>query len=234
MALSPRVKNILLRLGSTIYQVIALSVTCVVIWVVAAFVLPYVKLNGERAEVKSGIEIFIKSNGVHTDFVVPARNEIINWKVLFPTKTFEQVDTSAAYLGFGWGDKGFYLNTPTWDDLTFSTAFNAAFGLGESAMHLTYYEKKPPVEKSCKKIVLSESEYKQLVVYIINSFEREKEKFFLIDHPGYSRTDNFYEAVGTYNLVQTCNQWTGNGLRAIGYPIGIWTPMESGIIGQIP
>jgi hypothetical protein len=34
-----------------------------------------------------------------------------------------------SYVSFGWGDKGFYLDTPSWAELQPSTAFVAAFGL---------------------------------------------------------------------------------------------------------
>ena len=47
-------------------------------------------------------------------------------------------DSTAEYLAFGWGDKGFYLDTPEWSDLKASTAFKAAFALGNSAMHTTF------------------------------------------------------------------------------------------------
>jgi hypothetical protein len=54
------------------------------------------------------------------------------------------------YLAFGWGDKGFYLNTPEWADLKVSTALNAAFGLSSSAIHSTFY-KKLRENETCKK-----------------------------------------------------------------------------------
>lgn len=43
------------------------------------------------------------------------------------------------YLSVGWGDKGFYLDTPTWAEPETFTAFKAVFLVSESAMHCTYY-----------------------------------------------------------------------------------------------
>jgi hypothetical protein len=136
--LSDRTKNILLRVFRAIYRTVAITVCVVVFWLGAAFALPYLKVNSDRKPVKDGIEIFVKSNGVHTDFVLPSENKIMSWKALFPARTFEKVDSSSQWLAFGWGDKGFFLDTPTWAELKFSTAFKAAFWLGSSAMHLTY------------------------------------------------------------------------------------------------
>jgi len=57
---------------------------------------------------------------------IPTQNEFIDW-----TTKVSPDDTKGKkkgdWLAFGWGDKGFYLNTPTWADLKFSTAVKAAF-----------------------------------------------------------------------------------------------------------
>ncbi|HEY1040047.1 MAG TPA: DUF2459 domain-containing protein, partial [Bacteroidia bacterium] len=89
------------------------------------------------------IAIYVQGNGVHTDIIVPVQSEIINWNDTFAVNTFERADTGYRYISFGWGDKGFYLDTPTWDDLKFSTAFKAAFFMSSTAMHVTYRKKEP-------------------------------------------------------------------------------------------
>ncbi|MCX6294947.1 MAG: TIGR02117 family protein [Bacteroidetes bacterium] len=179
------------------------------------------------------MEIFIQSNGVHTDIVMPVKSELINWNELLPYSDFVNADSSFQYIGMGWGDKGFYLDTPEWNDLKFSTAFNAAFGLGKTAMHVTYKYKKPIINERCKKIVISKENYKLMIDYIISSFRLEKNKIILIAHAGYTQQDRFYEGKGTYNIFKTCNVWTGKGLKTAGVKIGIWTPFQSGIIEHI-
>ena len=69
----------------------------------------------------------------------------------------------------GWGDKGFYLDTPSWADLKFSTAFKAVFGINTAAIHATYY-KELKENELCKKIEISKEQYKDLVAYIQKSF----------------------------------------------------------------
>ena len=44
------------------------------------------------------------------------------------------------FVGLGWGDKGFYLETPTWADLKTSTALKAVSGYNTTAMHVTFYK----------------------------------------------------------------------------------------------
>ena len=203
------------------------------IYLFCSFILPKIKVNTEYKQASTGVEIFIKSNGVHTDFVVPVKTSEMNWYNHFPASTFESVDTNYQYISMGWGDKGFFLNTPTWADLKFSTAFKAAFFLSSTAMHVTYIRNKPDTNELCKKIVLSQSEYKILVDYIKSSFETLKNKPQLINHVGYSEQDNFYEANGTYSFLKTCNVWTGQGLKKVGVKIGIWTPFHRSIIEEL-
>jgi len=49
----------------------------------------------------------------------------------------------------------------------------------------------------------------------------------------YGRTDAFYEATGRYGLFFTCNQWTGQALRASGVPMPAWTPFDFNITWQL-
>lgn len=52
----------------------------------------------------------------------------MDWSQKIPFSQTKGKSTDFNYIAFGWGDKGFYLDTPTWADLKFSTAFKAAFG----------------------------------------------------------------------------------------------------------
>lgn len=202
-------------------------------WLFAAFLLPYFRTSPEIVKEKKIHTIFIRSNGVHTDFVMPVKSDFINWNELLPYSDFKNADETFEYISFGWGDKGFYINTPTWADLKFSTAFNAAFGLGGTAMHVTYNRAEPKENEKCKKLQISDRQYKLLINYIKGSFQKKDSKFILIDHAGYYDNDRFYEAHGTYNFIKTCNVWTGRGLKTIGEKTGIWTPLAKSILQNI-
>ncbi len=202
-------------------------------YLLLAFWLPYLKVNSDWQKPEKGIEIFVESNGVHTDFVMPVKTEAVNWFQKFPCCDFEKVDTSYAYVATGWGDKGFFLDTKTWGDLKFSTAFNAVFGLGTTAMHVRYIRGCLKEDESTKRLVISSDQYKKLVEYILASFKKQENKIMHIKHPGYWSNDTFYESEGHYSLFKTCNVWTCNGLKHIGVKIGIWSPFEQGIIEHL-
>jgi uncharacterized protein (TIGR02117 family) len=177
-------------------------------------------------QVESDITIYIRTNGVHTDFVLPTNRSEIDWFQYIKAGDFKQV-VDPTYITFGWGDKGFYLETPEWSDLKASTAFKALFFLSSTAMHVSFLSSEPALDKDCKKLVVSEYQYSKLIEYIISSFKRNNAgEFILIPDKGYGDNDNFYEANGTYSFIKTCNTWLNNGLKQIGVKTAIWTPFD--------
>lgn len=130
----------------------------------------------------------------------------------------------------GWGDKGFYLETPTWADLKVSTAVRAAFGLSTTALHTTYY-KTMLESQDCRKIVISKKHYLQLVKYINSSFDMEQDgsPTLVQSDVRYGLSDAFYEAKGSYSLFTTCNTWANSALKSCGQKACVWTPFDTGI-----
>lgn len=226
MLLLKRSFRILLRLA-------LLFIGLVLLYLLCAWLLPKIPVNNDFVQPSSGVVIYIESNGVHTDVVVPVKNEQMDWTKHVPYSDFEQADTTYSWVAFGWGDKGFYLDTPTWADLKFSTAFKAVFFLGSTAMHITC-KQDPPQHENVRKLVLTQEQYKKLVDYITGSFQKGPDgRFIRIEHPGYSDHDCFYEAHGTYSFLNTCNEWTGNALEQSHVKVGFWTPLDSGVFEQL-
>ncbi len=175
--------------------------------------------------------IYIKTNGVHTDLVLPLKTEVLDWSKEIRFANAHLPDTGhIQYLAMGWGDKGFYLQTPTWADLKFSVAFKAAFALSTTAIHATFYDKLTE-NASCKKILISRSAYTRLVQYISNSFQRDAAGHFIpiATNAHYSNADAFYEANGSYSMLHTCNTWANNALKSSGQKACLWTPFDTGI-----
>lgn len=202
----------------------------IVLYILLGVVLPFVQIAEKEVSEPKNMPIYIYTNGMHTDLVVPIKTEIIDWsqKILFEN-TLSKI-TDYQYVGIGWGDKGFYLETPTWADLKISTALKAAFWLSESAMHCTFYDKIIENE-DCKKIMLTEQQYQDLVNFIQNQFDQdEKGNFIFIKTDAvYGENDAFYDAKGKYNLTRTCNTWVNDGLKVAGQKAALWTPTDTGI-----
>lgn len=200
-----------------------------VAYVFLAFVIPYIPVNSNHVETSQDVTVYIKTNGVHTDIVVPVKTEYMDWSQKIKFERTKAQDSSAQYLGFGWGDKGFYLDTPEWSDLKFSTAFVAAFGIGSSAMHATFY-KHIDQSADCVKINISAAEYKKLIAFIEDRFQHDDNgNPIWIDATTYGENDSFYEAKGSYSFFYTCNTWANNALKAMDQKAALWTPTDFGI-----
>ena len=208
-----------------------LGIVCfLLVYILISFGLSKIEVNSDVTDDKKEIEIFIRTNGVHTDIVVPIKNDIKDWSKEIQFQKTKSKDSAMNYLSFGWGDKGFYLDTPTWSDLKMSTAFNAAFGLGESAMHTTFY-KTIKEGNDCVTLSISKQEYRQLVNYIESSFERDKSGLpIFIVATTYGNNDSFYEAYGKYSLFYTCNTWANSALKSANQKAALWTNYDQGIL----
>lgn len=200
----------------------------------AAFALSYNTVNNEFKEAPEGIEIYVLSNGVHADLVLPMKNELMDWTPIIDMNNTVSKNKNINLISFGWGDKGFYLETKTWGDLKFSTAFKALFWLSSSAMHVTGYSYKSLKENDkCKKVKISKESYMKLVGYIKASFlKNEADQFVCLQNRHYATNDAFYEAIGRYSLFYTCNTWTNDGLKYCGVKTCSWTPFDKGILKQ--
>lgn len=205
------------------------SITFVIVYLISVYLISKITVNSDIGEVdpKEAIPIYLLSNGVHTDIVVPVVNEIKDWRSQIKFSQTQSKDSLANFIAFGWGDKGFYLNTPDWSDLKASTAAKAVFGLSSSAMHTTFF--KGLVEnQNCKRILVSKENYKKLVDYISESFNNSENPEWIQGY-SYGEKDAFYEANGSYSLFYTCNTWANSALKAANQKASLWTVYDRGI-----
>lgn len=185
--------------------------------------LSYKEIIARENQEEEEIIIYLSTNGVHTDFVLPVTTAIVDWR----TKV-ELQGRAVRWVAFGWGDKGFYIDTPTWSDLRATTALQAISGLGASAMHVTTYAAFAAGEDRVK-LTLTPTEYQTLVHYIDASFDKEQGRYKPINVQGYEVTDAFYEAKGSYSLFYTCNTWVNQGLKQCNQKAALWTLHDQGI-----
>ena len=202
----------------------------IAVYLIGVFVIPYIPVSAEKTNEPKDVDIYILTNGVHTDIVVPIKNDVYDWSTLLPFENTISKRTDFNYVSIGWGDKGFYLDTPTWAELKPSTAFKAAFWLSESAMHCTYYTKMVEGD-DCVKISITKAQYKRLVAFINDKFDKDaqgKVQFISTDAV-YDKNDAFYDAKSSYNIFYTCNTWANDALKIAGQKAALWTALDFGI-----
>jgi uncharacterized protein (TIGR02117 family) len=158
------------------------------------------------------VQVFVRSNGVHTDICMPVQTANFNWLKILPMTDFSDT-TNREYVAIGWGDKGFFMDTPTWSELKVSTACSAMLMPSPTAMHVEYLDISETSE-TLKSTFISRKQYRQLCEFIYGSFAKKGGKSQLIPGYGYWETDNFYEAHGNYHMFNTCNVWTNDALKA--------------------
>ncbi|RYY81661.1 MAG: TIGR02117 family protein [Comamonadaceae bacterium] len=186
--------------------------------------------RSEPVPVVPAVEGYVLSNGVHTDYVFPVRAGGVDWSKLFLPAQAPAVPADADYIAIGWGDRDFYLNTPTWADLTPGRAVGALLGGNRSLLHVTWLRRNE-LGADVWRLPLSAPQYARLVDHVRAALPRGQAVPIAGAH--YGPRDAFYEALGSYHLFETCNTWTGRGLRDAGVPTGRWTPFDFTVVRHL-
>ena len=182
---------------------------------------------------KDGVDLRISTNGMHTDFLLPAKNEVFDWTNLINVAHYKLPITSDTKLGIGWGDKAVYLDIETWGELTLKMGLATLFWPTPTILHITAYDTLPTDTLKVKKTTISKTQYLQLCQFIAAYFKMDKhKKLQLIEAAGYTEHDNFYHAIGDYHAFNTCNTWVNKGLKTIGVRTAVWSPLDKGIFYQ--
>lgn len=216
-----------------VFFTIITFIVLVGIYMLSERILSRISVNENQTSETKNITIYVMSNGVHTDLVLPTKNEYMDWPTLFSFENTLGKSSSFKFIAIGWGDKGFYLNTPEWKDLKVSTALVAATGIGETALHVTYYNN-IQIDDLTKKIEISENQYLSLIKYIENSiwFGSNHKPQLIETTAQYGQNDAFYEANRSYSIFFTCNSWTNEALKASGIKASKWVAFDKGILFQ--
>lgn len=206
-------------------KIVGLGLAATALYLISALLFSFLPTHPARQECSPNFEIFIASNGVHLDIIIPVENI----EPQFLQKLCPLPNTQ--YIAFGWGDKSFYINTPEWSDLTFPVAFKALFLKSETAMHVTCLPRRFP---SWEKVPLCKNQLIKLNTYIFNTFQYdENENPKLIDYEGYNQYDAFYDAKGSFSLFKTCNVWVNTALKEIEVKTSVWSPFDFGVLFHI-
>lgn len=194
--------------------------------------------------VAGGVPIYLRTNGVHADLVLPARwpanlsdPVMRDWSNDFPVSRIVTAQALRGrawpWIAFGWGDRGFYLNTPRWRDLRWSTAWIALTGQGTAAMHVEYVD--VPERFAVRRVDIDIERYRRLLHFIDGFLRRDAGGAPRhIDHPGYGATDTFYEADGAYTPWLTSNEWVRDALDHAGVRTARWAPFDAPLFWHLP
>jgi len=216
----------LLWLRRWVVRTFGIGLMSVLCFVVAGWVLGNTPVNRsfQHAGTIDGIDILVINNGVHVDLVIPIDEPAFRWSDRFRSDDFRSFEPRYRYAVFGWGNRQFYMETETWDDLKISNVLFAFAGLGDTVVHVDLAGDLNWFSKGSRKIRLSPEQFKRLSQYLLSSFKTQSNGALIpIPDRHYRQTDAFYEGTGHYNLFRTCNVWAGGGLAKAGVRVGYWT-----------
>ncbi len=169
---------------------------------------------------KNGDYFYVYHADVHTEIIL----EINKHKDLLLQKFPHLLrGRTKGYISFSYGDKDFMMKVPDWDHINFQLALNALFINTQGVLRVGYYSgvyldkvTKVDISNSCKK---------KLLEIILDTFKSKNNKFMRIEDDLHDNNTFYFLAKKPYNLLHTCNSWSGDILRKSGLSMGYWTPL---------
>lgn len=178
----------------------------------ACSALPHARIAPREASPDRNGEIHVISHGWHTGVIVPGH--VAEKNMPFLQEHFQNAKTCE----FGWGDKGFYMA----DKITTKIALKAMFMADGSVVHVValHDDIKKEFPHSRKALLaFSEIELDSLCGYLGSSFHRDASGRVGLLKKGLYGDIQFYEGVGRYHIMNTCNKWTAKALLSGGCDI---------------
>ena len=205
------------------------ALTVPLLYALAAVVLGLVPVNAGFRPDPGGVPVFLRSNGTHVDIVVPTRTHQWDFAGEFGPADFPRLAQALPWVAFGWGDRDFLLQTPTWADVRPGVALRAVSGLGEGALHVEYVD--DPRDFDVVGTRLSPAQDHVLVAGLRAEFGRDaRGQAQRIDHPGYGVSDAFFTGTGRYLPWMTCNEWVRRLIARAGVRTAAWAPFEPALL----
>ncbi|GAC1573866.1 MAG: TIGR02117 family protein [Sphingomicrobium sp.] len=213
-------------LGGLVRKLLVVLAAIPALYLLAALVGSLIPTNAVWSEPAQGETVYLVSNGIHTDLILPAEAEGLDWRPLLPRGDFANPDPDARWIAFGMGERRVYLETPHWRDIRLRTVWAALTG-GERVMHAEWVA---DPSWQARTIRLRPEEYRRLWAAVRANFRLDPSgRPQRIDHPGYGPDDAFYRGVGRASAINTCNTWAADMLRLAGLRTSLWPPFSQGL-----
>ena len=210
-----------------------LTAVAVAAYLSAALILGLLPVNTSFRQARNGITIFVRTNGVHTDLALPVHTATIDWSREFPAAHFAGPVSELSTIGFGWGDRDFYVQTRTWGDVRIIGAASAFLGLKATTLHVQYMEPRTFSGEHIG-VVITAAQYERLAAYVTATLRRDDNGSAIpIAGANYAALDAFYEAKGSYSAYSTCNDWVRRGLSEAGIRTPSWAPFDVALFYQL-
>ena len=185
------------------------------LWLIAVLLLGLWPRNPGWRPDPQGVAIAVGGTGVHADLVLPVRAAGVDLSGMLRDAGLPD----APWIAVGWGERDFYLHTPTWADASLGRTLRAGLGSEETLVQVSRLGGPDGVL-----LRLSPEQYRRLAAEVVASVKRPVERL-----PGYTADDVFLGSQGRYSGLLTCNQWVADRLAAAGVRVGSFVPLAWGL-----
>ena len=178
------------------------------------------------------VRVYVGGDRVHTNLIVPVETPWFDWGQFLTLTEVGEDSGQYSYLSIGWGDRAFYMATPTWAEFRFSAALDALFRSTGSVLHVQGYRDVPTSSSDyrVKLIRLSPANYLRLVEYFRSTFSRSSGGHPIWIQQSHHPWGSFYAAEGHYSMFHTCNDWTAEGLRVARVNTPLWSGLAPSVL----
>ena len=190
------------------------------------------RVSGESCS----ITIYVSGSNLHTNLIVPVKTNEVDWKSHLNLAEIEpQGRNDYNFLSFGWGERDFYLTTPTLQDLRLSTTLRALLLPTESVLYVRGHHTLPKSSSQyqVKPVKVSRQAYWQLTEFLLSSFARDWQGEPIRIRESNRYNGSFYIAKGYYSVLRTCNDWTATGLRVAKVNTPVWSGLAPAVFKHL-
>ena len=211
-------------------RVVGVVLALAVLYAAAALAGALIPVGGSEKATDTS-EIYIRSNGIHLEFVLPndATGPLGDKAVVDGASPY--LDQSP-YLAYGWGERDFFLNTPTWGDFDLLTAIHSLLWQTDILMRVQPVWRRPSGDH-VRVLRVAPAQRAAIVAYIRASIRfNANGDVTTVPSRLYDPNGVFLEGVGTYSPFYTCNEWVNEGLKRAGIRTALWSPFPYGVMWQ--
>ncbi len=190
-------------------------------WLLSSSLLAAAKMSGEQ--------IFFSDNGVHIDIGVPRQAFLkasrLNWQEL---SELQQVP----YLIFGWGEAIFLSEHDTWDSVTVSDLWTAAFRSPASAVRIVL---SPYGARQDDHILeLCPTNWQRLVQRLDQSITQSPTGRPLLYKRQLGKQRILLQSPLQYSWDYNCNHWVAEIMNEIGLPTPWLVTSSDALMSKLP
>jgi uncharacterized protein (TIGR02117 family) len=177
--------------------------------------------------------VYLVGDVQHIDFLIPVNNGAYDWRDFLDLAAIgRDRGGDYQYLKFGWGDRDFYMNTPSPDKIQIPRLLRTLFMPGNpTAVHVNGYSALPnEADHAITCVGLTRSQYLNLMNYLQQSFRNGKADRI---QDGFVAASGFYEGSGQYSIAHTCNNWVADGLDRVDVTTPLWSGLALPVMGKL-